>query len=256
MKPSLRALLDSLIDYAGLFPPASLPIEKAVANYARYREGPHAWALGRFVAPAAKLGDVPIEFPVSALSTPDDLPDVDVVEVKASNVAEVEKVAATRGDRAVFVEITDLALLDPIKRHGLFAKLRTGGTSTDTFPSSQSVAAFIRACADKRVPFKATAGLHHPIRCTRPLTYEANAPAGVMHGFLNVFLAAALPQYAERILADENTRAFAFDDGGIWWHDLRVTMNEIRRVRENVFLSFGSCSFEEPIDDLQELGWL
>lgn len=244
MKPSLRALLDSLIDYAGLFPPASLPIDKAVANYARYREGPHAWALGRFVAPAAKLGDVPIEFPVSALSTPDDLPDVDVVEVKAGNVAEVEKVAATRGDRAVFVEINDLALLDPIKRHGLFAKLRTGGTSTDAFPSSQSVAAFIRACADKHVPFKATAGLHHPIRSKD------------MHGFLNVFLAAALPQYAERILADENTRAFAFDDGGIWWHDLRVTTNEIRRVRENVFLSFGSCSFEEPIDDLRELGWL
>jgi hypothetical protein len=256
VKPSLRAVLDSLIDYAGLFPPASLSMEKAVENYARYRREPHAFALGRFVVPAARLEEVPKDFAVSVLGNPEDLPDADVIEVKAANAADVKTIAAKRAARDVFVEIADPSLLDSIREHGLRAKIRTGGTTADAFPTTQSVAAFVRACVEKGVPFKATAGLHHPIRCTKPLTYEPNAPAGTMHGFLNVFLAAALPQYAEKILEERNARVFAFDDGGLWWHDLRVTTTEIRRVRERSFLSFGSCSFEEPVSDLKELGWL
>jgi hypothetical protein len=244
VKPSLRPLLESLIDYAGLFPPASLPIEQAVANYARYREGQYAFALGRFVAPAEKLGDVPIEFPVTVLATPEDFPDADVVEVKAATPADVEKIAANCGDRTVFVEITDVTLIDAIRRRGLRAKIRTGGTTAEAFPTTEDVALFIRTCVDHRVAFKATAGLHHPIR------------TAAMHGFLNVFFAAALPQYADKILSEQNARAFAFDDAGLWWHDLRVTTAEVRRVRQDVFLSFGSCSFEEPIEDLRELGWL
>ena len=52
---AIHALLSDSIDYAGLFPPAGLGMSEAVANYASYRTGPHAWALGRFVVPAGRL---------------------------------------------------------------------------------------------------------------------------------------------------------------------------------------------------------
>ncbi len=253
---SLRVLLDSLIDYAGLFPPASLSMTQAVKNYESYRESKHAWMLGRFVVPAAKLGEVPIEIPVTVLAAPDEFPDVDVIETKASSADDVEQIAKNRAGRMIYVEITDDSLIEPLGRHGLRAKLRTGGTTADAFPSVQRIAEFIQRCAEARVPFKVTAGLHHPLRCIRPLTYEPNAPAGTMNGFLNVFIAAALPQFAEKILVEENPRAFAFDDGGAWWRDRRITIDELTRMRKHLAISFGSCSFEEPLADLREIGWL
>lgn len=256
MKQPVLVLLDALIDYAGLFPPASLPMEKAVAKYQSYRKGKFMWALGRFVVPAEVLGEVPIEFPVSVLARPGEMPDADMIEVKATSAGEIESIARARGYRTVYVEIADLSLLDLLKKHHLRAKIRTGGLTADAIPPVENVASFVRACAEKRIAFKATAGLHHPIRCQKALTYEPGSPRAVMHGFLNVFFAAALPQQADKILREENARAFAFDDGGVWWHDLRVTTEEIARVRETLFVSFGSCSFEEPIDDLRELGWL
>jgi hypothetical protein len=253
---SLKILLDGLIDYAGLFPPASLPMEEAVANYDRYRRGPFAWALGRFVVQAERLAQVPRTFSVSVLATPENLPAVDVVEMKAATEEDVRRIAAVRGNRTVYVEVADVSLLDVIAQHGLRAKIRTGGVTPDAIPVAEKVALFIQGCRDRNLAFKATAGLHHPIRCVRPLTYEADAPVATMHGFLNVFIAAALPRFATQILLEENPRAFAFDDGGLWWHDLRVTSEELVRLREQFAISFGSCSFEEPIADLKESGWL
>ena len=251
---SLRALLDSLIDYAGLFPPASLSMRDAIRNYERYREGEHAWILGRFVVPAEKLGEVPIEIPVSALVSSGEFPDVEVIETKASSAADIETMK--REGRTIYVEISDESLIDALAKHGLRAKIRTGGVTPEAFPPIEKIASFMRACIKAKIPFKATAGLHHPLRCVRALTYESDAPIGTMNGFINLFLAAALPQFAEKILGDDNPRAFAFDDGGAWWRDCRVPTEEIMRVRKNVAISFGSCSFEEPIADLQELGWL
>lgn len=256
MKQPLVVLLDALIDYAGLFPPAALPMDKAIARYESYRKGKFMWALGRYVVPAERLGEVPIEFPVTVLAKPGQMPDADMVEMKAATEGEIETIAKARGYRTVYVEITDLALLDVLKKHRLRAKIRTGGLAAEAIPPVENVASFIRACAERRLPFKVTAGLHHPIRCQKALTYESDSPRAIMHGFLNVFFAAALPDHADRILREENARAFAFDDGGVWWHDVRVTTEEIVRVRETLFISFGSCSFEEPIDDLRELGWL
>ncbi len=137
--------------------------------------------------------------------------------------------------------------------------------SAQSFAPAARLQTLFRACTESRnsfsdaparVPFKVTAGLHHPLRCIRPLTYEPNAPAGTMNGFLNVFIAAALPQFAEKILVEENPRAFAFDDGGAWWRDRRITIDELTRMRKHVAISFGSCSFEEPLADLREIGWL
>lgn len=239
---SLHALLEQLIDYAGLFPPAALTMQDAVRNYARYRDGEYAWALGRFVVPQARASEVPEEFPVSILG---------VDEVKATTEEEIAAFPP-----GVYVEIADLALLDAIRRHGLRAKIRTGGITADAFPAIGNVAEFLRACKAKGVAFKATAGLHHPLRCVKPLTYEPNAPLGTMHGFLNVFLAAALLEHADEILAENDPGAFAFNDDGASWRGHRVSTEEIVAMRRDFATSFGSCSFDEPINDLKELGWL
>ncbi|HEY0155844.1 MAG TPA: hypothetical protein VGF28_00980 [Thermoanaerobaculia bacterium] len=242
MKKSLRALLEGLIDYAGLFPPASLSMQDAVRNYARYREGEYAWALGKFIVPMERAQEVPTDIPVSILG---------IDEVKATTAEEIAQLPPN-----VYVEIADLALLDAIAKAGLRAKIRTGGITADAFPAVDNIAAFLRACKAKGVAFKATAGLHHPLRCVKPLTYEPNAPTGTMHGFLNVFIAAAMVEQADGILAENDPHAFTFEDDGASWRGHRVSTEEIVTMRRTFATSFGSCSFEEPIGDLIALDWL
>jgi hypothetical protein len=238
MTRSLRVLLEGLIDYAGLFPPAALTMQDAVRNYARYRDGNHAWALGKFIVPKERVKEVPAEFPLSILG---------VDEVKTEDLTDCRP--------GTFIETTNLDMIPELKRRGLRAKIRTGGITEDAFPTPESVAAFIRACRSNGVAFKATAGLHHPLRCVKPLTYEPNAAVGTMHGFLNVFLAAAMVDDAEAILGETDPRAFTFDDDGVSWRERRVSVEELVEMRKFA-ISFGSCSFEEPISDLKELGWL
>lgn len=244
---SLHALLEGLIDYAGLFPPAALSMQDAVRNYARYREGEHAWALGKFVVPRERMREVPAEFPLSVLG---------IDEVKAPSAEDIESLASGAGGRTIYVEITDFSLLDAIARHGLRAKIRTGGITPDAFPAITNVAEFLRACKAAGVAFKATAGLHHPLRCVKALTYEPNAPIGTMHGFLNVFLAAAMLEHADEILREEDPSAFRFDDDTASWRDVSVSTDALVTMRRTFASSFGSCSFEEPISDLRALGWL
>ncbi len=244
---SLQTLLAGLIDYAGLFPPASLSMEQALANYARFRAGEHAWMLGRFVVPAAHASEVPEDVPVSVIG---------VDEVKAETEEDVHRIGREANGRTVYVEITDIDLIEHISVHGLRAKIRTGGVTTDAFPSSADIAHFLRKCASWGVAFKATAGLHHPVRCVRALTYEPNAPTGTMHGFVNVFMAAAVLTRAEVILDDDDASAFAFDDDTASWRGHAVLTEDLARLRDGFAISFGSCSFEEPVNDLKELGWL
>src|SRR5262245_27937410 len=176
-----KALLERIIDYAGTFPPAALLGATAVANYARYRAGEHAWILRWLVVGAADLSLVPRELDGSlAVLGEADEPRAAVIEAKR----------IVRVGRPVYCEVPN-GELDEVKRARCFAKIRTGGLKPDAIPAIADVAAFIVACADRRLPFKATAGLHHPVRAPYPLTYESNAPRAVMHGFLNVFLAAA-----------------------------------------------------------------
>jgi hypothetical protein len=255
---SLRTLLEGLVDYAGLFPPAALSMEDAVRNYARYSESEHAWMLGRFVVPLDRVGEVPGGFPLSVLAASPAVGDVaaDVVETRAADAGEIARIAASASGRTVYVEIADRALLTELARHGLRAKIRTGGITPDAFPSIGNVAEFLRACRAAGVTFKATAGLHHPLRCMRPLTYEPDAPTGVMHGFLNVFLAAALIEHADAILNETDPQAFTFDDDAASWRGHRVGTGELATMRRTFATTFGSCSFEEPVADLKALGWM
>jgi len=228
---SAKELFSGLIDYAGLFPPAALSMADAVRNYDAYRTGEHAWMLGRFIVPLAKIAEVPGDYPIAFVAP--------LIEIAGNDV--------------VYVETGDI---DMLAERGLRAKIRTGGVTNDAFPPAAQIAHFINRCAERGVPFKATAGLHHPIRCVKPLTYEPDAPTGTMHGFVNVFMAAALPQYAEAIVMEADARAFEFGDDAASWRGHSVTTEAIARVRSDFAISFGSCSFEEPIADLKELGWL
>ena len=226
--PSLRVLLYHVVDYAGLFPPASLPMEQAIAEYATQRSGPDAWALGRFVLPAARLeefegesgGNLPTtaaqSWALSALlgsHLEEDLERierfnerhrsvaagaviVDTVELKTHTAREVERASEMldrRFDTYMEIPVTDdpAELIAAISGTIAKAKIRTGGVTEDAFPTSAQVVRFIQRCLAHDVAFKATAGLHHPWRAEYRLTYASDAKHGTMYGFLNVLLCTA-----------------------------------------------------------------
>jgi hypothetical protein len=247
--PALRALLESVVDYAGMFPPASLDCAAVVANYARYRTGEHAWILRWLVIGAGDLERVPRELDgmLAVLGDTDH-----------ARAAVIEAKRIVSAAHPVYCEV-DMDQLDDVKRAGCFAKLRTGGVTPQAIPPVPDVAAFLRACAERRLPFKATAGLHHPVRHVHSLTYGADAPRAVMHGFLNVFVAAAFAWHGRReiepLLGETDAAAFRFDDRA-HWRDWSLDAAEVRAARQQSAHSFGSCSFDEPIQGLVELGFL
>lgn len=143
------------------------------------------------------------------------------------------------------------------------AKIRCGGIKPELIPSAQSVAEFLLACHNARVPFKATAGLHHPLRSEYNLTYQPDSPRARMHGFVNVFLAATAIKHFDidsttllDLLNEHNPDAFCWEQDRIQWHDLSIEASHITTTRESFALSIGSCSIDEPVEDLQHLGWL
>jgi hypothetical protein len=142
---------------------------------------------------------------------------------------------------------------------GRRAKIRTGGETADKFPVPANVIEFIRRCAAANVPFKATAGLHHPLRSIHRFTYQPESASGIMHGFVNLFLAAAFSRagmesdLAVQLLEEQSAEAFQFDLNGVGWRQCRLSRDEIAAARRSFAVSFGSCSFTEPIDDLRSL---
>jgi hypothetical protein len=274
-------LLEGVVDYAGLFPPAALDLQAAVAEYETHRGGADAWMLGRFVLPASRLAELDARegWRLSALLGPDVTSDaaavdafnadqagravVDAVELKAGSPQEVAPAlaAAPRGVSA-YVEIPlegalDQAL-DAVQAHGGRAKARTGGVTPAAFPSPEAVVRFLDGCVRRSLPFKATAGLHHPVRGEQALTYAPDAPRAVMHGFLNLLAATALlaagePRAtAQAAMEERDPAAFASADGALAWRGLRIGAPAVRAL----FAGFGSCSFAEPVADLRALGLL
>jgi hypothetical protein len=331
MRASLRALLAESIDYAGTFPPARLPLEEAVRNYARYRTEPDAWMLGRFVCPASRLEEIgplvdelfasspPCRFSVVGRGTSSPLPpgegpgvraagefrdnlqaDLEAIRVfekrRAGRVvieaietrlpaefgspADVARLATVLSDdaallagtppsrRAVFFETPlpangmdevphILAAFAQTQRPAIGFKLRTGGLEASAFPNSAVVAAVIVGCRDRGIPWKATAGLHHPLG-----RFDETIGAWT-HGFLNVFLAAVLADVhpldrnvVQTIVEDTRLDSFYFADDALGWKDLRASVEQIADARRRGLISFGSCSFDEPREELRALGLL
>ena len=135
-------------------------------------------------------------------------------------------------------------------------KLRTGGLEEAAFPSVETVALALAACRAAHVPFKATAGLHHPFR------HFSKEVGASMHGFVNVFAAGCLglahsldEKVLQKIVEDERPEHFTLGPDALQWHDLRVSADTIAQARL-LFTSFGSCSFDEPREDLRGYHWL
>lgn len=195
---------------------------------------------------------------------------VDSIEIKTNSADQIElTLDLVPREMSSYLEIdcqtAPIPLLECLAQSGqpnTFAKIRTGGIVADQIPSLQQVAGFIAACARLQVPFKATAGLHHPLRNEYRLTYEEHAPCGLMHGFINVFVATVLafehriqvPTIAE-ILADREMGNFQFKPEQLVWRDFIITAEQIRAIRKQSIQSFGSCSFEEPTRELSGLGF-
>ncbi len=244
-----RELFRGLIDYAGLFPPAGLSLEGAAQRYREYSLGERHWMLSHFVLPVSRLTELyghlqPDEvWPCSLISGP-------LENRGASSYAEVN------------LDLDIREMVRTLGRIGSRAKIRTGGLDAAAIPSVAKVAAFMRACFEFGVPFKATAGLHHAIRGSYRLTYEPDSASATMHGFVNVFAGAAL-LYAgldedglTAVLEEESLSEFLLDKAGISWRGRRATTDQIIQARRTLAISFGSCSFEEPVADLEKAGWI
>jgi hypothetical protein len=292
MKRSYRAVLDHLIDYAGLFPPAGLGMSQAVAKYAAYRSDPDRWALARFVVPASRLGEFEAakralpaalaggdRWPLSVLLGPDAgaswaeverlAPALAVAGVTiASAECRVRAPAEVWAIRSLVPPAVELylecpagpgarPLIEAIGAAGAKAKLRTGGIRAEEIPSTETVVEFLVACAGMRVAFKATAGLHHPVRGSYPLTYDAGSPCATMFGYLNLVMAVTLlwtggtAEQAEAALAaDDRARLIASDDA-CTWGDASCTAEVIERTRREFMMSIGSCSFTDPLSEIR-----
>jgi hypothetical protein len=263
-----RALLGRLIDHAALFPPASMDMPEALEADRRARASSHAWLLDRFICPASKLGQLPSEAPRLSVVLDGGEGDLETVVEAVAGGREVELVEARIDPEWIpdtqalvseklpgvqaFWELAPGRGLDgevaAVREAGAGAKIRCGGA---TVPSIEEVAAFVAACRDAGVRFKATAGLHHPIR------------AGERHGFLNL-LAAAVFAHAEglgedelaELLAEEDAAAFTVDAERLELHGHTAGETEIEAARAELFVAYGSCSFDEPVEDLTALGIL
>ena len=239
-----HALFGGLIDHAPTFPPEELPLDAGLAEHRRVRKTEHGWIVNRFVCPASKLGelgDEPLRLSV-VLDTGQLPPDDERIE--AVEAAGIDPEVLFDAAPEIYCE---LPLRDDVSFRilrlgelGLRAKVRCGGAVIPTVPR---LAELVQACRRLEVPFKATAGLHQPLRHDDE------------HGFLNL-LAAAVFGDEEDALEEEDPDAFGVSGDAFRWRDREASADEIARVRRELFVSFGSCSAQEPIDGLVALGLL
>ena len=318
--PALGALSEALIDYAGLFPPAGLPLDTALRNYARYRTEPEAWMLGRFIIPIKRLADLTpyadlfaenppfrfsvlgtggsdahaflqafeadlesiwafhrqhpeqVQVEVMEVRLPEALRGVDLDTARAFFDAVGRRNAAARPALSLYFEApidaalrqTAPPLLAAMTAYNrdhedapLGFKMRTGGLAPRAFPEAGALAYALAACVRAGAPFKATAGLHHPVRL-----YHESVQTH-MYGFFNLFGAAVLAAehdldeaVVRAILLDEDPAHFRFTDDAFTWADYAASPQAIRHVRATLAHSYGSCSFDEPREDLRAMALL
>ncbi len=239
------ALLSRLIDHAALFPPASLPLPEAVEEDRRARESKAAFVLGRFVCPASRLAELPDVGRGVSLTLDEAVPAdagarVEAVEIRLPD--ELETLAGAALEVYVEIPAGDVVeeSLDALRGAGLRAKIRCGGAST---PGTAELAAFVRGCRERALVFKATAGLHHAVRSDGE------------HGFLNL-LAAVVFGDEEAALEETDAAAFRLDAESFSWRERQAGPWELARARSELLWSIGSCSFFEPVDELEALGML
>ncbi len=296
---STRALMQSILDYASLFPPALWDMPKTVATYKRYRAGPDRWVLSRLVIPITRLGefervakdllpqgdrdDSEDPWPLTVLSaaTSDEALEEDLEKIERFNTFHAEPGAGRAVVDSIELKATNANAIEQsleLMPETLFpwyelpwqqdvrgmiaalsemesgAKIRTGGTEAAAHPSPLELARFLALCHHADVPFKATAGLHHPYR------HFAESVGCEQFGFVNLFFGAALLHHnvieqeeLEMLLGDQHAKNFEFTPTTIAWKGRSLGVGQIRDARDQFARSFGSCSFEEPLSDLRSL---
>ena len=292
MDGALARLLNGVIDYAGLFPPASLSMEAAVDNYIKYRSGSQAWILDRFVCSSKRLVElqeilskrtVGTAIPVSVVGgSLDDWgeglefdakamtrfvegvgssADIEAFEIRLPNDDGIQgylKDLRAFNQVEVFCEVPLGSQIEETlgliaEEEWLGAKARTGGLDASAFPSCESLAVFLQQCVQLELSFKLTAGLHHPVRGYR------DEVGTRMHGFLNVLVATAMitahdlsTKQVVEILASERPSDFQLEGLRAQFGEWIATVEDIEDAR-SLFMGIGSCSIEEPIEDLASL---
>ncbi len=326
MKQTVTPFLSEIIDYAGLYPPASLSLENALEKFGEHAKSPHSWMLSKFVIGSDRLQefeklisnntdlDVPIDLSIVAPATTEfdefkqaitsvvkeiallhknlkgkvrtstleiKLPVEAIYTTSSVDTIKAIDYAVKVMSRSVvlphrlFFEVPgfdfDFKMTEKVVRliaahnakiqsmdmpHYIFSglKIRCGGVEAHQFPSSRYLAKAVLAGRDENVAIKFTAGLHHPIR------HYNDSVKTKMHGFLNLFGASILSYTQDlsekefvEILNDEKVSNFRFTDQYFAWKDFAAPALEIRMLRMLSVLSYGSCSFEEPVEDLQAL---
>ena len=335
MKESLRTFMNGLVDYAGLFPPADLPLDKAINEYFEQLKSDNSAMLSRFIIPISKLNDlddfIPLFSDIGSLrlsvlggggKTDDeylskikqnitnineyrgkhsDKIQIDVIECKMAtnspSKSTMQEATTLLNENELthyheFTELPDVGInystnedesswnevIVPTvelisKMKGAGVKLRCGGVVKEAFPSVEQVAAMIQTCVLAKAPMKFTAGLHHPIR------HFADEYDEFMHGFINTFgagiFATTFPTpknlqekyrmftLLSHMIDDQNAENFSFTNDSMIWKvrddrdtEFEIDTEKIEKVREKGMISYGSCSFQDPIDDLTQLGWM
>ncbi len=315
---SLKYLAGGFIDYAGMFPPASLDLPTAFQNYVSYLEGPYGWMLSRFICPVGKLNELsallkesdkkyPQKLRLSILgkstenslkfinSIKEDIVEISFFRTRHENEADVDvyetplpadtsKEPDTYRIRGMIDDVSDLfesavnnnmryyyeylptpnlpIVIKALWYHNKGSrmagyKLRTGGTDASSFPTPEEIALAIKTCKEYDVPMKCTAGLHYPI------SHYDDSVKTKMCGFLNVFGAAIIEhchntteEVIEAIIRDENPADFTFTENSFKWKNLLILASEVELARKELMNSFGSCSFDEPIENLKNMNLL
>ncbi|HSJ71887.1 MAG TPA: hypothetical protein VLA29_09615 [Acidimicrobiia bacterium] len=291
------AAFSGLIDYAGVFPPASLSMSDAVAGYRATIASDDRWIVGRFLVRASQLqelaavathslvaGDQPWNIGVVCDTSPGAGASLGLDFQREMSPAMtiaafelmlapgdapgnlIDTVATIDPDLAVFIEVDREgplddqvraigdALRDRGRRGG--AKLRCGGLTKDDFPTVDEVTEFVWAASFADVPFKATAGLHQPIR------HRDAAIGAWRHGFVNLLIASVAADAGQpisvvrEIVAESDPTAFAITPVAASWRDVVLPGSAIRRSRLRGLVAFGSCDIDEPREALAGMSFL
>lgn len=280
----MKGLLAGLVDDAGLFPPEQLPMAEALA---RHRADELSESAGRsmlthrFLCPASRLGELRSELNrldarngsplrlglildtgLDGLAAPlaeaagDPRLTVELVEVPAPAAEAVSSAldALVGVDVPVYLE----GPRDPgwVKSIGARqdagglrgAKVRCGGARAELFPSPEELAAFLCACADAAVNFKATAGLHGAVR------HRDERSGFEHHGFLNVVLGTA--RAAARAPVEEVAAVLGSTDAEALVAEARAVSGRTGLLTRALFRAYGSCSTAEPQEEAARLGLL
>jgi len=196
---------------------------------------------------------------------PDDLIEADLSEMTLA-LDRYEETLRSGGMKLehIFYEISrDQAWNDRVERLAVACsgakhrgfKIRCGGMTPDAYPTVKEVSDAIAICARRGVPYKATAGLHHPVRQTRP-------ESGItQHGFVNVFAAGLLASKTDadllgRLIDDRDLGHFDFSDDYLAWGGLEIPADAVAAMRRSFAITYGSCDIDEPVEDLEAAGLL